>query len=84
MSPHCQVEGAHGLHFAPCTMVGEGFIFSDLCTGTPVATVVKHGKKHRVTDVVYLPVLNLVRFTYEGIGVEDFAEPDQVKVSVLV
>lgn len=84
ISPHCQVEGAHGMHFAPCAVVGEGFIFSDLCTGTPKAFVTKHpGKREEITDVEFVPSIGLVRFTYANHPhITDYAEPHKVSVAI--
>jgi len=84
MSPHCVVEGPHDMHFAPCAMVGDGFIFSDLCTGTPKAWVTKHGKRYEITDVTLVESINLVRFTYVEHPFEDYADPADVTMGVAV
>lgn len=84
ISPHCAVEGAHGLHFAPCAMLGEGFIFSDLCAGTPKAFLVKPGSRYEVTDVEYVPSIGLFRFRYADYPhMQDYCEPERLKVALV-
>lgn len=84
LSPHCTTEGPHGMHWAPCAVWGEGsFLLEDLCTGTPKAYVVRHGKRSEVTDVEFVPSIGLYRFKYAGpVPLEDYAEPHQMQVSV--
>lgn len=84
MSPHCVVEGAHDMHFAPCAVLGDGFIFSDLCTGTPKAWVTKVGRRYEITDVVHMVDLNLVQFRYVEHPFIDYAPPSDVTVGVSV
>ena len=84
MSPHCKVEGPHGLHWAPCAIWRGGFVFQDMCTGTPGAWVTKAGKRYAITDVEVVEGIDMVRFRYVEHGHLDFAAPSEVTVQVSV
>ena len=77
LSPHCQTEGPHGLHWVPSGM-WDDMLLSDLCTGPPKALVLKAGKRREVTDLEYSTNLGLYKFRYLDTNVLDYAEPDLV------
>lgn len=80
LSPHCVTEGPHGLHWVPEGMLGNMTI-SDLCAGTPVASVVKGGKRYEITDVEHISP-TVVRFRYVNHNLIDYAAPHEVSVGI--